>query len=70
MAAAQLKVTNYLNSRWDTSEFIKSAHTIFFFQIRAFPAAEKSCSQVLQVDPDNVKALFRKGKVGQTLKFH
>ena len=36
------------------------------FQIRAFPAAEKSCSQVLQVDPDNVKALFRKGKVGST----
>ncbi|KAL9986993.1 hypothetical protein ACROYT_G001226 [Oculina patagonica] len=32
-------------------------------KIKAFTAAEKSCSQVLQVDPDNVKALFRKGKV-------
>lgn len=36
-----------------------------FCQIKAYSAAEKSCSQVLQVDPDNVKALFRKGKVGQ-----
>lgn len=32
-------------------------------QIKAYSAAEKSCSQVLQVDPENVKALFRKGKV-------
>lgn len=32
-------------------------------KIKAYSAAEKSCSQVLQVDPDNVKALFRKGKV-------
>lgn len=32
-------------------------------KIKAYPAAEKSCSRVLQVDPDNVKALFRKGKV-------
>lgn len=37
---------------------------VIIFQIKAFTAAEKSCSQVLQVDPDNVKALFRKGKVG------
>jgi len=36
---------------------------VLLFQIKAYPAAEKSCSQVLQVDPDNVKALFRKGKV-------
>ncbi|CAH3161632.1 unnamed protein product, partial [Porites evermanni] len=32
-------------------------------KIKAYSAAEKSCSQVLQIDPDNVKALFRKGKV-------
>ncbi|XP_048583994.1 peptidyl-prolyl cis-trans isomerase FKBP8 isoform X2 [Nematostella vectensis] len=32
-------------------------------KIEAYNAALISCMQVLQIDPDNVKALFRKGKV-------
>ncbi len=67
MAAAQLKVTNHQNSKLLDLLYVPTPYCFCFFQIKAFTAAEKSCSQVLQVDPDNVKALFRKGKVGETL---
>ena len=36
-------------------------------QIEAWDAAIKSCDFVLRVQPDNVKALFRKAKVAAVL---
>jgi FK506-binding protein 8 len=38
-------------------------------QVEAWDAAIKSCDEVLKTQPENVKALFRKGKVN-TLKIN
>lgn len=39
-------------------------------QANLFKEALESCQAVLKEDPDNVKALFRTGKVSQTTSDH
>jgi len=40
---------------------------MLLLQIEAWDEAIKSCNNVLKVQPDNVKALFRKAKVSYAL---